>query len=150
MLTSRRGLLALLTLLCLIGIVEWLYVPLPPAPKKAATLAVEPWQLPPLARQEPDKALDTLKKSSLWGKLPEVEAAKPLNDPEWRFMGIVAAGAERLLIIKVEGQPEKTLKVNDLLPGGSKILKIEEDRICILINGKKRSLGIYKIGPRVL
>ena len=50
----------------------------------------------------------------------------------------------------MEGQPEQRLTINDKLPGGSTILKIETDTLCILIDGKKRRLGIYETGPKFL
>ncbi len=108
------------------------------------------WLLPTLPAAQTAKAMEILGKKSLWGKLPEAEAAKPLNDPEWRFLGFVTSGPERFLLIKVDGQPEQRLNINDKLPGGSKILAIENDRICLLVNGKKRSLGITKISQQAL
>ncbi len=149
MLTSFRGWLVFVALLLLGGYIEWLLVPVP-VPPKSVRLAPESWQLAPVPKAQPDKALEILGKNSLWGKLPEPEASKPLTDPAWNILGIVTNGAERFVLIKIEGQPEKKLAINDSLPGGSKILGIEGDQICILVNGKKRSLGIYKTGPQVL
>lgn len=150
MLNSSRGWLAFLILLSAIGYAEWLLAPAPAAPKKLR-LADEAWELPRLPDAQTDKALAILNRRALWGKLPEKEmvAAPPAN-PAWRIIGIAGNGAERFVMIKKEGQPEQSLRVNDALPGGSKILKIEQDRICLLVNGKKRILGIYKTGPRVL
>ncbi len=149
MLTSVRGWPAFIALLILIGYIEWLYLPAPPLPKSLPAPA-EPWQLPSVPKVQSAKALEVLSKTSLWGKLPEVEASKPLTDPPWRFLGIVTNGAERFVLIKTEGLPEKRLAVDDSLPGGSKIIRIDNDSICILINGKKRSLGIYRTGPQAL
>ena len=149
MLTSARRRLAFLGLLIVIGFAEWWLAPAPPAPKPSRRGA-ESWALPEAPKAQPEKAMAILNKTNLWGKLPEAEAAKSLNDPEWRFVGIATNGPERFVMIKVEGQPEHRLTINDKLPGGSKILKIESDRICLLINGKTRSLGIYKTGPQVL
>ena len=149
MLTSARRRLAFLGLLIVIGYAEWWLAPAPPAPKPSRRGA-ESWALPEAPKAQPEKAMAILNKTNLWGKLPEAEAAKSLNDPEWRFVGIATNGPERFVMIKVEGQPEHRLTINDKLPGGSKILKIESDRICLLINGKTRSLGIYKTGPQVL
>lgn len=149
MLTSARSRLAFLGLLIVIGYAEWWLAPSPPAPKPPRRGA-EAWALPEAFKAQPEQAMAILNKTNLWGKLPEAEAAKSLNDPEWRLIGIATNGPERFVMIKVEGQPERRLSINDKLPGGSTILKIESDSICLLINGKTRSLGIYKTGPQVL
>jgi len=146
---SSRAWLVFLGLLTVIGYAAWWLAPIPPEPKPARITA-EPWTLPQAQKTQSNKALETLNKASLWGKLPEIETAKPLNDPEWRFVGIVTNGSERFVLINVDGQVEQRLAMNDKLPAGSKILKIQNDSLCILINGKRRSLGIYTMGPRVL
>lgn len=149
MLTSSRGRLALLALLIVIGYAEWWLAPMPTSPQQLL-VGAEPWALSEAPKAQPEKVMAILNKTNLWGKLPEAEAAKSLNDPEWRFVGIATNGQERFVMIKVEGQPEQRLTINDKLPGGGKILKIEGGNICVLINGKKRSIGIYKMGPQVL
>lgn len=100
--------------------------------------------MPQLPKARPEKAAEILDKISPWGKLPAPGEQPSLNDPEWRFLGIVARGSERYVLIKIENQPELQLKVGDKLPGGSQILKIEDDSLCLLINGKKRKIGIYQ------
>ena len=150
MLNSSRGWLTFLAVLSMLGYAEWQLAPTPTTPKKMR-LADEAWELPRLPDSQTNESLEILNRKSLWGKLPEKEAsALPPANPEWRILGIAANGAERFVLIKKEGQPEQSLRVNDMLPGGSKILKIEQDRICLLVNGKKRMLGIYKTGPQVL
>ena len=149
MLTSSRGRLAFVGLLLVIGYAGWSLAPAPIAPK-AFGKGAEPWALPEAPKPSLEPAMAILNKANLWGKLPEAEAAGSLNDPEWRFIGVATNGPERFVMIKVEGQPEQRLTIKDTLPGGSRILEIESDRICILINGKKRSIGIYKTGPQVL
>jgi len=149
MLTSSRGRLAFLGLLIVIGYAEWWLAPAPLTPKPLR-MGAEPWALAEAPKASLEKAVAILNKTNLWGKLPEAEAAKAPTDPEWHFIGIVTNGPERFVMIMVEGQPEQRLSINDKLPGGSKILKIESDVICLLINGKKRSLGIHKMGRQVL
>ncbi len=149
MLTSTRGRLAFLGLLIVIGYAEWWLAPAP-LTSKPVRMGAEPWALPEAPKAQSEKAMTILNTTNLWGKLPEAEAAKSPNDPEWRFVGIATNGLDRFVIIKVEGQPEQRLTINDKLPGGSKILKIESDRICLLINGKTRSLDIYKMDRQVL
>lgn len=148
MLTSFRGWPVFIALI-VISYSEWLYAPAPTAPEPLPQ-AGEPWQLPQAPKAQREKAIEILNKTSLWGKLPDAAAARSLNDPEWRFLGVVKNGPERFVMIQIEGQPEKRLTVNDNLPGGSKILKIEDDALCLLVNGKKRSLAIYKQSPQIL
>ncbi len=149
MLNSSRGWPILLALLATAGVAEWLLAPVPPAPR-ALHRSAEPWVLPQSYMAQTEQARAILDKTALWGKLPAVEAAKPSGDPEWHFLGIATNGKERYVLIKVDGQPEQRLTINDKLPGGSKILKIENDSLCILIDGKKRRLGIYETGPKFL
>ena len=134
--------------LIVLGLVEWLYAPIPTLPKSLHKDS--PWLLPVVPVAQSETAMKILTKKGLWGALPEVEAEKPLMDPEWRFIGFATNGPQRFVLIKVNGQPEQRLTLNDKLPGGSKILAIENDKICILINGKKRSLGITGISQLAL
>lgn len=133
--------------LMIVGIayLQWLVVPTP-SPAPPARLAEEPWKIPVLQEFDAKSALETLNGASLWGKQADSALDVPLNDPEWRFLGAMARGQERYVIIKIENQPEQRLVPGDALPGGSKILSIENDRLCLLINGKKRSLAIYPQG----
>jgi len=89
------------------------------------------------------QSLAVLTGASLWGKLPETGAETSLNDPEWRFVGAVARGQERYVLVKIDHQPVMKLTQGDALPGGSKIISIENDRLCLMVNGKKRRLNIY-------
>ena len=149
MLTSARARLFFFGLLILIGIGAWRYAPAPPEPKLLRT-ATEPWVLYQEPKLDIEKEQAILLKSNLWAKLPEVEAEKPRIDPAWRFLGIVTNGPEHFVLIKIDGQPEQRLAINDKLPGGSKIIKIENDKLCVLINGKKRTLEIYNMGRHAL
>lgn len=145
---ALRGWRGLLGLAVLGGIV-WSLAPAPTDPARLPAQA-EPWLLPKVTEVVPSQTLEVLGRTNLWGKLPDAAAAPPLNDPEWRFLGIVKIGQERFVLIKLEGLPERRLNVNDILPGGSKIVKIEDDSLCILINGARRKLGIHNTGPRLL
>jgi hypothetical protein len=129
-----------------IAYLQWLMVS-PPTPARPARLAEEPWKIPDQLEFDANESLAILDSASLWGKLADTALATPLNDPEWRFLGAMARGQERYVIIKIENQPEQKLVPGDTLPGGSKILSIENDRLCLLVNKQKRSLAIYPQGP---
>ncbi len=122
----------------------WVVIPTPSV-ARAVQLPEEPWKLPTPSSYDPKKAFATLTAGGLWGKIAEV--APQLDDDQgWHFVGVVARGQERYVIIKNDKQIERTLALGDALPGGSKIVSINDDRLCILINGKKRSLDIYSQG----
>ena len=132
--------------LLMVGIatVEWLLVPAPAA-VGSALLPAEPWKIPEQSSFNAKDALVTLNNASLWGKLADI--AQPSDiEPAWRFIGAMARGQEHHVIIQKDNQPEQILVPGDSLPGGSKILSIENDRLCLLINGQKRSLYIYPQG----
>lgn len=120
----------------------WWWVPVPSA-RRVQPASAEAWSLPLVVRTKPERALETILLTSLWGKPPaQSPVDAPLNTPEWRFAGITVNGAERYVLISVDGQPTQTLKVGDALPGGAKILVIHEDSLSLSINGKKRNLDI--------
>lgn len=150
MLSTLRGRLVYIGLLIFIGYIGWWYAPTPPKPKPTPRSVAETWALPMPPKAQTGNNVDILNKRSPWGRLPDVVVAKPLIDPEWRVLGIITNGPERFVLIKIEGQPEQRLGINDKLPGGSKILNIADDNLCLLINGKKRNLGIYRQGPQIL
>lgn len=129
-----------------IAFLQWLVIPRP-APIRPASLAEEPWRIPGRTGFDAKQALAALNAASLWGKLPDIAPDAPLNAPEWRFLGAMVRGADRHVIIKIEDRPEQRLVPGDTLPGGSQILGIESDRLCLLMDGRKRSLSIYPDGP---
>lgn len=130
-------------------VVVWLAAPGPP-PVGDTSREPERWQLPQPAKGPSPQSVEMLAKSALWGKLPESDGAAALGDPAWRFIGIAKRGEDRFVLIKVEGQPERRLGINDELPGGSRILEIGEDSLCILINGTRRKLAIHDTGRKLI
>lgn len=129
---------------------EWQAAELPKESRGRSVVQQEGWVLPRLPVRQSQQAMDILTQASLWGKLPESTDQTPLTPPGWRFFGSYSTGAERYLLIKPDNQPEYALKVGDQLPGGSKILRIEQDSICILLKGKQRKLYIIARGPEDL
>lgn len=132
-----------------IGVVIWFLAP-SPAVRELPEQPAEPWKVPLGPKQSTGIAVEGLGKSSLWGVMPDAASAVSLNDPDWRILGIVKAGKERFVLVKVDGQPERRLTVDDKLPGGSVILGIGDDSLCVLVNGARRKLGIYKTDSQVL
>lgn len=127
----------------------WILAPGPREPDRRIP-PPESWELPQGLRAPPGISPEELARAGLWGKLPDAVAEGAMQDPPWRFLGVVRNGPERFVLIKFDGLPERKLGVNDELPGGSKILQIDEDSLCILVNGSRRKLSIYKTGPQIL
>lgn len=138
----RIALLAVL--LAAIGI--WFQV-IEPQPVKSRTGQTDDWVLPVIVRQPGDKSLAVIAANKLWGDTGSANpaATASLNEPEWRFSGITQSGGEKMLLITQDGKLLDTpLKIGDHLPGGAKILAIYDDHLCVLIDGKKRKLGIFQ------
>lgn len=129
----------------------WWLVP-PPKPPRQVLAPDEMWVLPALPVPSAEKSLSALAVIAPWGKAAAVSGAsgaagqpeEVLNDPEWRFEGVTVNGSERLVLVRVAGQPVISLKEGDLLPGGAKILRIYDDSLSLLIKGKKRNLEIFQ------
>ena len=102
----------------------------------------EAWILPAARSNDTTKPLAAIVAANLWGAAVPATGGTALIDPEWRFLGVTVNGRERFVLIKIEGQSVQTLKEGDQLPGGAKIITIEVDHLCLVINGKKRKLDI--------
>ena len=126
-----------------VGIVLWTIIPAPPPPPPPARLPETAWQLPAGQKPPPQKALELLRTAELWGKVPEPAAQTAPAEPRWRFVAVAIRGAERYVLIEIQGQPQQQLKIGDTVPGGSKILDIEGATLCLLVNGQKRKLDIF-------
>lgn len=120
----------------------WKALPDPAAPRPAAATA-EKWQLPTHAEPDHKKNAEAIVARNLWGAVVKAQDV-PLNDPEWRFAGVFRNGPERYVLISIDKKPAEMRKEGDTLPGGSKILKISEDNLCVLVNGKRRTLEVYR------
>ena len=132
----------------LAAVAVWWLVPAPAKPRQVASYD-EAWALPVLRASNPDKSLVTLTVVSPWGKKAAAGDAPALqdavqNEPDWRFEGVTIHGTERLLLVRVAGQPSASLKEGDTLPGGAKIMHIHSDSLCLLIKGKQRNLDIFQ------
>lgn len=143
--SNRLGLSLGLTLL-FIAIVLWFVVGEPVAPKFLST-GNDTWSMPQLPKRESDPLIKAISDANLWGVVVAAAnvPAAPLNAPEWRFVGVFNDGKEPHVMISIDKKPAVSLKVGEELPGGAKILKIHDDQICVLVNGQKRALGIYRI-----
>jgi len=118
---------------------QWAYEP-PVANARSA--AAEHWQLSPRPMLAPQSALKFLQSADRWGNLAKLQADQAQSEPTWGFTGVMGKGRERYVMLSVQGQPERPVTVGDPLPNGSAILEIGPDSVCILINGKKRTLPV--------
>jgi hypothetical protein len=137
----------------------WLAAPGPLAPTGPATLGETPWALPAPRPGDPRKSVAAITQRNLWGKVQSV-AEEPQGEPRWRLVGVVRKDKHDFVLVGFDSAaavprpatpgaaPPKprlrieSLGIGDELPGGAKILKIEQDRLCILISGVSRALPI--------
>ena len=138
---AHFGKLTALLIMLASGLSWWL-APGPQAPTPPQRRD-ESWILPVVTRSSPEKSVAEIGAANLWGAAVPTAAVAALNDPEWRFSGVTVNGQEKLVLITIEGLAMQTLKAGDPLPGGAKILRINEDHLCLLIKGKKRKLDLY-------
>jgi len=130
--------------------VAWMLFHPPSLPAPHALRAQdEDWQLTGRSKPDADSLIQTIDEYKLWGASASAPGAgaveeKSLTPPNWRISGILSVGAEHYVLLAVEDQPIQQIKTGETLPGGAKILNIAADRICILLNGKKRILKTYK------
>jgi hypothetical protein len=130
-------------LIMLASALSWWLAPSPQAPPPAQSRD-ESWILPVVSRSNAEKSVAATVAANLWGGAVQTAVEAPLIDPEWRFSGVTANGQEKSVMISVEGLALQTLKAGDQLPGGAKILKINDDHLCLLIKGKKRKLDLFE------
>ena len=128
------------TLAIVAAVICWFGAPEPVSPKALAA-AAEAWSLPKLAEHDSKKSIEAINARNLWG----IVAADASKEPEWHVLGIAMSGAERFILLSIEGKPAEMLKVGATLPDGAKIVKIEKDRFFVMTPDKQKlAFGIYK------
>lgn len=95
--------------------------------------------LPALAPQpapaDPAPSLAALSQSTLWGPLPQrasgAASAAEAPPPKWALTGFYERSGRRFVIVSFEQQvqPSQQLQVADKLPDGSRIVRIETDKV---------------------
>ena len=134
-------------LLLALAVGLWLWPPLR-VPVVAANAAQDSWRLPaPTPPLDADRA--AVSASRVWARgtagaplAPVAEEA--LTPPDWRIAGAYLHGTQSAIIVSVPGQPDQTLPVGAVLPGGARIAGIAADRICIVLSGRRLSLSIHR------
>jgi hypothetical protein len=120
--------------------------PAPPARTGPDAAAQEAWEAPNIQAREPAKWIALIKQRQLWG--PEGEsadaAASAAAKQGWSIVGVAIQGRSATALISVGDNPSKPYQAGDSTPDGAKILKIEEDRLHVLSNGKESILEIYR------
>ena len=128
--------------------VAWLAAPTPARTKPAAA-ALEDWETPKIQARDPARWIASIKQHKLWGaaeKSSDADAAHPGASvkPRWNLVGVAFQGGSPLAYISVGDKPSEPYRVGDQTPDGAKILKIEDDRLHLLANGKESILKIYR------
>lgn len=151
-LTPRRLAIAVGLLLALAAAVL-LALPAQLPSARALKQAEDHWAMPQPISVGADEALSVINQRRLWGSAPGGPGAagkpaaeeKPLTPPDWRIVGVFVEGQQRGVLVATEGQPlPATLRIGDALPGGAKIVDIGNERICLLLNGRRVSLSTYR------
>ena len=129
-----------LALALVVAVSCWFGLPAP-TPGKPVPAAADVWQLPKPPEGETKKSVDAITARNLWGVVP----ANLPPPPVWAIQGIARSGTDRFILLAFEGKPAEILKVGDLLPDGTKIVQIDNDRFFVLNAEKKKiAFGIYK------
>lgn len=131
------------TLVIVAAVICWFGAPVPALPQTQPQV-VEPWNLPKAAEHDSKKSIDAINARNLWGAV----VADAPKKPEWHVLGIARSGADRFILLTIDGKPVEMLKVGDTLPDGAKIVQIENDRFFVMTPDKKKlAFGIYKNDP---
>lgn len=139
---SVRKLWRLWALLMMVLVLAWLALQDSLSPDARVVAAQRPGaRLPPIARPprpvDPAPSLAALSQSTLWGPLPprpSAGASGPDTDTppsKWTLSGYFEHSGTRFVVVSFEQpvRPSQQLKLGDKLPDGSRIVKIEPDRI---------------------
>ena len=158
---TPRGVWMLAALTCAAGVVAAVFWPRDPLPGPRSVKAQEAaWSVPAPLRVDSDQALSTINGRPLWtlaapgtpGAAPTRPDEPPLTPPDWRIVGTVIDGAQRLVLVgtvpaapvqpaggpglALPPRPPQALRVGDPLPGGARILEIRPDGVCLSLKGR--------------
>ena len=140
-----RNIVAVILLVLAITAVWVLLHPIALPESRALKVQEDDWHLPSRSKPDTSTLVATIERDKLWGTIGATPVdEKPLTAPNWRIVGVVSAGAESYAMLAVDGEPIQQIKAGEKLPGGIKIVNMTADRVCILLNGKKRVLKTYK------
>jgi len=150
---SVRGLWRLWALVLVAVVLAGLTLQTPPSddtPLVAATRkdARLPALAPPPVPVDPAPALVQLSQSTLWGPLaprptPGAAGGTAPPPPKWGLTGFYELTGKRFVILSFEQQalPSQQLKPGDKLPDGSRIERIEPDRVRVRAPRKRADIG---------
>ena len=112
----------------------------------AMGMATDDWHLPSPPALPSHADLELLSTPAMWGiKVDKAGTAddKALTPPNWRVIGVFRRGdASQVVVRSADSPTPQLLSVGDALPGGSRILTIDEGFLAIELNGKRRVLRI--------
>lgn len=120
--------------------------PVASAPARAGAFA-----LPAKLHADPDTLVASLTRFDPWGlgsaayaraQPDKGNGAAPAPWVPWSLTGSYSIGGQSFVLIRFDNKTAEPLKVGDSLPGGARILDIQQDKLCILIDGKRRALAI--------
>ena len=121
---TPRGVWMLAALTCAAGVVAAVFWPRDPLPGPRSVKAQEAaWSVPAPLRVDSDQALSTINGRPLWtlaapgtpGAAPTRPDEPPLTPPDWRIVGTVIDGAQRLVLVG-------TVPAAPVQPAGSMVI----------------------------
>lgn len=161
---TPRGVWLLAAVVGVAGILAAIFWPREPLPGPRSVKSQEAaWRVPTPMRVDADQALSVINRRPLWalaapgtpGAAPARPDEPPLTAPDWRIVGTVIDGAQRLVLVSTAStlpplpplpsgspgsalppRPPQTLRVGDALPGGARILEIRSDGVCLSLKGR--------------
>ena len=158
---TSRGVWLLAALACAAGVVAAVFWPREPLPGPRSVKSQEaPWRVPRPLRVDADQALSVINRRPLWALAapgtPGAALARPdeppMTPPDWRIVGTVIEGAQRLVLVSTAStlppspagspgpalppRPPQAMRVGDALPGGARILEIRSDGVCLSLKGR--------------
>lgn len=129
-------------LLILAALLAWFALQRAPSPEVSVVAPMRPGPrlpsiAPPPRPVDPAPALAALSQSTLWGPLPPRPGSGASGpdagtvSPKWTVSGYYEQGGTRFIVVSFEQllRPSQHLKLGDKLPDGSRIVKIEPDRV---------------------
>ena len=159
---TPRAVVVLAALVCAAGVAAAVFWPREPLPGPRSVKAQEVrWSVPVPLQVDADLTLSTINGRPLWalaapgtpGAAPPRPDEPPRTPPDWRIVGTVIDGPQRLLLVStgpaVPGpqaggpglalppRPPQALRVGDSLPGGARIVEIRPDGVCLSLKGRQ-------------
>lgn len=132
---------SVITLLLGVGLIA-IIAPVPSKPVSAEAARLDDaWVVPAVTPTRGNtQVLEGLRRSALWGAIADAPAGPDAKAREWRIVGITGAALKRTVILQFGDERILPLSAGDKFPDGTLIVEVQENGVCVSMNGKKRRL----------